>query len=136
MRRSVTVLFFFAAAVFFAGCSKSKTIDLSHESYSDLAPGYEWAVVKVPYVAFRSGCGYSDTITGHARNGDIFLVKGSRFAEIPVEADENTSKKKSVASSEKILWYEFDKGWLDQNSVTIYDTKLKAQSAAEKIVSN
>ncbi|WP_407396895.1 hypothetical protein [Treponema sp.] len=133
MKKIFTV---FASFVFFflLGCSKERTIDLNSSDSLSITPDQEWAVIKVPYAAFLQDCDYSSIVRAHARSGDVFLVKGKEFIKKEIEESNSKRRKKNVEEFE--LWYKFEEGCLSASLVDIYDTKLKAQTASEKLKKN
>lgn len=124
MKRTFSVLVFFLA-IFLSGCMQKK-VDLSFQDESSITPDQEWLVVTVPYAAFRLSADFSSEICFHARSGDIFLICGKR----KVLLDDNTDKKGS--GKDYLLWYKVEQGWIDSSLVAVYDTKLKAESAAKR----
>ncbi|MCI5830199.1 MAG: hypothetical protein SPJ89_06225 [Treponema sp.] len=125
-----SVLFF---SLFISGCTKERTINLNSEDLRCITPDQQWAVIKVPYAAFLESCDYSSAVKHHARTGDIFLVKGKEYVKKQQEENESRRNRKKIAEFE--LWYKFEEGCLDSSLVDIYDTKLKAQTAASRITS-
>ena len=112
----VTLLSFAAVS-----CSQKKVISFDTSNPLAMTPGVEWAVVSVPYAAFRESPAYHSTVTAQARSGDIFMVKGKRFV-----------KDSETKGSYYQTWFYFEKGWLEANSVKIYDTQLKAETASSE----
>lgn len=109
--------FVFITAVFFAGCTKNgREADLS--AAQNLASSNEWCVISVPYAAFKSEPSSQAEVMNHGRRSDIYEITGRKYI---------TEKKKTV------IWYQFDKGWLPESSVLVYDNQLKAQTAAESM---
>ena len=113
-----------------AGCSKRETVDIHGEDALALAPDIEWAVISEPYVAYRSGPGFDYHIAGHGRKGDVLQVNGRSYVRYESVNGEGRNAKTTVGYT---TWYKFSDGWLDQNSVTVYDNKLKAENAAKKL---
>ena len=109
----------------FTSCNKKDQIALNSADIIDIAPDLQWALVVVPYAAFRADCSFSSEVLGNARKGEIFMLTGKRTV---LENDLEDSGEKR-----KIVWYHFDKGWLDESLVKIFDTKLKAESALRGI---
>ncbi|MCQ2240595.1 hypothetical protein [Treponema sp.] len=128
------IVFLCAASLFISSCSKERTINLNSSDSLSITPDQEWAVIKVPYAAFLESCDYSSSVKTHARSGDIFLVKGKEFVKKTVEDTGNKRRKKIVEEFE--TWYKFEEGCLSSSLIDIYDTKLKATSASEKLKKN
>lgn len=111
----------FSAILFFACDKKSVSIDLSNKDYIELNPNISWAVVIEPYAAFRSEASWSAPTNDHCRLGDVLMITGNAILDNPIE------------QNEKEIWYRFDKGWLSEGSVSVYQNKLKAQKAASTL---
>lgn len=98
----------------FAGCSKTgREADLSVSE--NLANSSEWCVITVPYAAFKETPSSQADVINHGRRSDIFEVTGKKYITV---------------NKQTVLWYQFDKGWLPESSVIVYENKLKAQTAA------
>ncbi len=108
-----------------SSCQKKDQIVFNSADIIDIAPDLQWALVIVPYAAFRADCSFSSEVLGNARKGEIFMLTGKRTI---LENDMEDS-----GENRKIVWYHFDKGWLDESLVKIFDTRLKAESAAREI---
>ncbi|WP_295797814.1 hypothetical protein [uncultured Treponema sp.] len=118
---AVLVVFF---TVIFSSCIQKK-IDLNFQDESFIAPDQEWLVVTVPYAAFRVFADFSSEICFHARSGDIFLICGKQKVQV-INAEEKKSSK------DYLVWYKVEQGWIDGSLVAVYDTKLKAETAAKR----
>ncbi|MCH5291243.1 MAG: hypothetical protein J1D88_05705 [Treponema sp.] len=105
-----------------SGCFKKKEIAFDSSDPLALLPDVQWAVVVQPYVAFRAEPGFEKQVQDHGRRGDIMQVQGKRLV-----------KTESGPSGKITAWYEFEQGWLEDTVVSIYDNKLKAQTAASKL---
>ncbi|MBQ0168119.1 MAG: hypothetical protein KBT02_13520 [Treponema sp.] len=111
----LTVLFVFILML--NGCTKAgREADLSDSV--NLAASNQWSVVSVPYAAFKSEPSESADVIDHGRRSDYYEIKGKKYV---------TDKK------ETILWYQFEKGWLPESSVIVFDNQLKARTAAESM---
>lgn len=108
----------------FVSCQKRNLIELNSNTL-DIAPDLQWALIVVPYAAFRADCTFSSQVQGSARKGEIFVVKGKKSISEESNGEDN--------SLDKTIWYNFEQGWLDESLVRIFDTKLKAQNAAKRI---
>lgn len=106
-------------------CRRQKGIELNSLDVQNISPDREWAVVTVPYAALRAEADSSSAVSSHARSGDIFLICGKKY--VKAEADDG-------AKTEYVLWYKFEKGWIAQPLVAVYDTRLKAASASKKML--
>ena len=78
----------------------------------------EWAVINTPYAAFREAPFFSSEVCAHGRKGDIYYVFGK-------------SIQKTEFGSE--IWFEFEKGWINNKDLLIFDNQLKAQETSKKI---
>lgn len=108
----------------FVSCQKRNLIELNSNPL-DIAPDLQWALIVVPYAAFRTDCTFSSQVQGSGRRGEIFVVKGRKSISEESNGEDN--------SLDKTIWYHFEQGWLDESLVRIFDTKLKAQNAAKRI---
>ncbi len=118
---SFLLLFVF---IVFSGCAKKGKIELYESHAAEINPDTEWAVVTSPYAALRKEPNLSSETESVARKGDIFIVSGRRTIPIPTEG-----KMKSHSS----IWYKrLEGGWVEGSLVEVYDTRLKAESIAEK----
>lgn len=118
-KTSIVLLVIFTSLICFS-CKKSKneiTID-STDSLS-LSPSVKWAVVVEPYAAFRKEASWNSQVHDHCRLGDVLMIEGN--AIMPSSIDDNA----------KEIWYRFDKGWLSETSVSVYQNKLKAERASK-----
>ncbi len=106
-----------AFSFLFFSCEKNenaKTIDLPAELA--FASDELWAVFIEPYSPFYAQPDLLSNIEAHARRGDVIPLMGRRI------------------TANKELWYHFEKGWVPQNSVTLYTNRLKAQNAANALL--
>ncbi len=115
------ILFFLLS---FSSCQKRNLIEVNSSSL-EIAPDLQWALIVVPYAAFREDSSFSSQVKGSARKGEIFVVKGKKSIREESNGDDN--------SLDRTIWYNFEQGWLDESLVRIYDTKLKAQNAAKRL---
>ncbi len=99
----------------FFSCRQNRTISFDSSKPLAITPGVEWAVVTVPYAAFREEAGFEHSVTSHARSGEIFMVQGKRFL-------------KNEDSPDYTTWYLFEKGWLDASAIKVYDSQFKAET--------
>jgi hypothetical protein len=99
------------------GCSgrSGKEIQFDKSEPLALAPDVSWAVVLDPYAGFRRETAWSAEVVSYCRKGDILQVLG----ETTVKESGN--------------WYEFKNGWLQESAVTIYNNRLKAETAAARL---
>lgn len=111
----VSFLFILFALVIVTGCTKTgRTADLS--AADNLAISNEWCVISVPYAAFKSEPSEAAEVVEHGRRSDMYEIVGKKYV---------TEKKQTV------IWYQFEKGWLPETSVVVYQNKLKAKTASE-----
>ncbi len=124
------ILFIVFTLFIYISCKNQKKIEIDSSNVVGITPDLEWAVVQLPYVAFRKDADFSSEVTFHARKGDIFLVKGKKNISFFIES-ENPKDKPTLKTS---CWYYFSEGWLEENNIAIYDTKLKALEVSKKIL--
>lgn len=99
---------------FFTGCEKKDEAIVFDDTYPlALAPDVEWAVVKNPYAAYKKEMGWSSSVIGHSRRGDILQILGH-------SVDKNDEK-----------WCLVEKGWLPESCLNIYNNRLKAEKVSE-----
>ena len=103
-------------------CIKNKTIKLDSNDEAAFVVGVEWAVVSSPYAAFRVDHGFEYVVSSHARQGDVMQIEGCYYQNAKNEEGENVV----------YTWYKFEKGWLDNTVVEVYDNRLKAQTVSER----
>lgn len=77
-----------------------------------------YALVIETYISLRDKPGYSGIIVAHARQKDVFSVKGIDI----VSADSSQS-----------LWIDLGSGWVPRSCVRLYPTKEKALTEAKKL---
>jgi len=117
MKKILVVLIL--ACVALCSCSRNEKIVFDSSDSLALAMDVNWAVVSDPYVAFRSEPGYENDVKEHGRMGDILMVRGKRYYK---------------QDGENVFWYNFDQGWLEENSIRVYDNKLKAETASKELL--
>lgn len=106
----------------FISCGKDKDeIDIHQDDILALNPSVQWAVVVEPYAAFRTEASWDAPTNDHSRLGDVLMIEGNLILD------------SSNESQSKEIWYRFDKGWLSETSVDVYQNKYKAQSASNEI---
>lgn len=106
----------------FVSCRKDKDeIDIHQDDMLALNPTVQWAVVIEPYAAFRTEASWNASTNDHSRLGDVLRIEGNAILE---SSNETTSKE---------IWYLFEKGWLSETSVDVYQNKYKAESASKEI---
>lgn len=106
----------------FISCGKDKDeIDIHQADILALNPSVQWAVVVEPYAAFRTEASWNAPTNDHSRLGDVLMIEGNLILD------------SSNESQSKEIWYRFDKGWLSETSVSVYQNKYKAQSASKEI---
>lgn len=97
-----------------SGCTKTgREADLSETD--SLASSHEWCVITVPYAAFKNEPSEQAEVIEHGRRSDIYEVTGKKYV---------------TENKQTMVWYQFEKGWLPESSVLIYQNRLKAQTAA------
>lgn len=114
LKKALASLFLFLI-FFLTSCSKTKSINIELKNPESINPGIQWALINEPFVAFRSDSDFDSEVTSHGRLGDVEKVIG-------------------VFRKKERVWYRFSKGWLDEGSVIIYDTQLKALSKSKEVL--
>lgn len=114
----VLLLVVFTSVVFFS-CKRKADIQVDNSDSLSLSPAVLWAVVVEPYAAFRKEATWDSAVHDHCRFGDVLMIEGN--AIMPSTIDANA----------KEIWYRFDKGWLSESSVSVYQNKLKAEKASK-----
>jgi|SRR5574344_1870456 hypothetical protein len=109
-------------ALLVTGCFRSGAISFDTSDPNALTPGIEWAVITEPYAAFRKESNFGSAVASEARRGEIYEVTGKTIVLNGKDAP-----------SKETTWYEFEKGWLDESVLTIYDNKMRAKAAAAKL---
>ena len=122
-KNSVLIFFILVSVIMLSSCVKRGKIKFDSREPLSLMPGIEWAVVDEPYVAFRKENTFESVVESEARRGEIYEVTGKTVVVNGNDAPTKTT-----------IWYHFDKGWLDESAVTIYDNKLRAQTAAAALI--
>lgn len=117
MKKSFAILLLIC--LFFCSCSRNDRIVFNSDDSLSLAMDIQWAVVSDPYVAFRVEPGFEKDVKDHGRMGDILMVQGKRYF---------------IQDGENVFWYYFDEGWLEENSIRVYDNKLKAETASKELL--
>lgn len=110
------LVFFFIFAFVFFSCKKNNAspITLDAHDAESLSPDSKWALVIEPYAGFRENPSWDSKVLSYCKKGEIFLVQGSS------PRDETT-------------WIQFEKGFLPETSVSIYQNKYKAESAKKQL---
>ena len=119
--RLFLLLIFLISSAFFSCKNNRREIQIDNSDTISLSPAITWAVVVEPYAAFRKEATWDSPVHAHCRFGDVLMIEGN--AIMPSTIDENA----------KEIWYRFDKGWLSETSVSVYQNKLKAQNAAKSM---
>ncbi len=120
MKKISAALVLFSLCALSFSCKNKKSIDINCDGL-ELSPDIKWALIVEPYVAYRSASGYENHVLDHGRRGDILQLIGSDF----VYSDDQPSN--------YVVWYKFEKGWLSESDVKLYDNKFKAENAAKKL---
>jgi hypothetical protein len=84
--------------------------------------GAEWAMLLEPYAIFRVEPDIDAHSGMYGRRGDIEKITGRRIRI--TRASEGTIK---------VVWYDFEKGWLPESSVAVFPNELKARNAAKTL---
>ena len=120
MKNKNICLLVFSLFVFcsmFFSCQRAenkKNIELPEEL--NFSSDELWAVFIEPYSPFYAEPSVLSDIEAHARRGDVVPLIGRKISE------------------KKELWYNFEKGWVPQNSVTLYTNKLRANNASKALL--
>jgi hypothetical protein len=113
MKRSAVVLLAFLVTGCFAP-RWTQPVDIT-EATEGTAYGERWGVLNDPYATFRERPDFTSTVSGHGRRGDVEKV---------------TKEVILVTGGTRERWYGFEKGWIQENSVTLCSNLLKARSLA------
>lgn len=97
---------------------------LPGEEPLDYLPGVEWAVITDPVAAFREDAGFENKVLQHARRGDVLMVTGKKISSI----------KDSDGTVRVVTWYGFDRGWLVEDSLSVYGNRMNARAAASRLL--
>ncbi|MCK9170063.1 MAG: hypothetical protein M0P01_06570 [Treponema sp.] len=110
-------VFFIVLSCVMTGCAKKTGGEIMFDNSEPLAlaPDVSWSVVLDPYAGYRKLPSWNSAVTSYCRKGDILQVLG----ETAVKGSGN--------------WYEFKNGWLPETAVTVYNNRLKAETAASKL---
>lgn len=109
----------FLISLVFVSCVRKEKIVFDSSEPLAMAMDVEWAVVSDPYVGFRSSPGFENDVKAHGRMGDVIMVLGKRYYQ---------------QDGKNVFWYSFESGWLEENSVRVYDNKLKAENASKELL--
>ncbi|MDY4210892.1 MAG: hypothetical protein SOX64_05670 [Treponema sp.] len=108
---------------FLSSCKpRNEQIVFQENDVINLNPSISWAVVTEPYAAFRKEASWDSSALDHCKLGDVLMIEGCVIL----------NKKNDLSVKE--IWYRFDKGWLVESSVSVYQNKLKAQKAAASLL--
>lgn len=121
---SKTTLFIFSMLfVFsFSSCNQNKNqIVIDNQDFLSLLPSVSWAVVTEPYAAFRRDASWDSVVVDHCRYGDVLMVDG------------NAIMTSMINSAQKEIWYRFDKGWISETCLNVYQNKEKALKASKSM---
>ena len=127
MRNEMKNRFIFFILVFIfmiSSCYKAKEISLEKINSLAITPDLEWAVIVVPYATFKERPDYASDVINYSRIGEIMLVEGKK---------KNKSLSSESNSTEYVMWYKFEKGWLDESLVKVFDTKYKAEKELKNL---
>ena len=118
-------LVFILLLTFFSACKRRHEISFEFPDGNPLAylPGSQWAVIKEPLVGLRESDSYESKVTEHVRRGDVFEVTGKRISNV----------KDADGKNVVVTWYGFDIGWAESSVVLVYDNKMRAENASEKM---
>lgn len=117
--KKLFIFVIFSSVIFLFSCSKNKMgvpADLSH--IENLVVSGEWAVVTIPYAAFRAEPVIQSKIVAHSRRGDIYPVIGKFLQKF----EDNSQQ----------VWYKFEEGWLLESELSIFSNKLQAEYASSQ----
>ena len=119
LKKSLFILLLAVSVFALSSCEKKEELVIEFDNTHPLAlaPDVEWGVVTEPYVGYKKDSDWSSQVTGHCRKGEILQILGKR----------------QDASGEK--WFYTEKGWLSENSLSIYSNRYKAEKVAEDLLS-
>lgn len=81
---------------------------------------YQWAVVKIPYVACRENPSYEAKVVKNLRKDMMGKIVGERTVKV-VDGDDEKYEK----------WLALDDGWIPENSVSVYMNRMRAEKAVK-----
>ncbi|MFI3258176.1 MAG: hypothetical protein R3Y36_07765 [Spirochaetales bacterium] len=106
----------FLSCLLFSACDTKKPyVPIDVSGTVGLATSSQWAVIIDPYVSYRTVPGDLAKASTYGRTGDVIEVIGSTIADY---------------SGTKILWYQFENGWLPETILNVYTNKLQAEFMA------
>jgi len=87
-------------------------------------PGTEWAVVTEPIACLRADIGFEEKVNVRVRIGDMMQVRGRKIVRIETAEGRESS----------MVWYLFDRGWMEETSLKVFDNKMRAESMSKKLL--
>ena len=120
MKKIFYICLLFVCLLNFNSCQKNDetVIILDNSEPLALAPDVEWAVITDPYAAYKTEMGWTSSVAGHCRKGEILQIKGKSL------------------DSNKENWYLFENGWLPENCLSVFSNRLKASAVSEQLLSS
>lgn len=120
MKKIFYICLLFVCLLNFNSCQKNDetVIILDNSEPLALAPDVEWAVITDPYAAYKTEMGWTSSVAGHCRKGEILQIKGKSL------------------DSNKENWYLFENGWLPGNCLSVFSNRLKASAVSEQLLSS
>jgi hypothetical protein len=104
------------AAAFFASCAKNTSLGtLELPSTPAVSTSDRYALVLDPYISLRDKPGEQGVTVAHGRRGEIHEVTGKKIIE---------------RLNENEVWVNLGTGWVLSDSVELYSSREKAETAA------
>lgn len=117
MKKLVLILCFLLVILASSCFLQKKEQPVNLDIFSSVGSDVEWAMIIDPYAAFYEEPSKSSAVKSHGRRADILEVRGKRIV---------------ISNPKNIVWYEFEKGWLESSSISVYSNKLQAEHASQK----
>ncbi len=109
-----------AFSCLFFSCREKDAIVFNEADLEALDIEYQWAVVKIPYVACRENPSYEAKVVKNLRKDMMGKIVGERTVKV-VDGDDEKYEK----------WLALDDGWIPENSVSVYMNRMRAEKAVK-----
>ena len=113
----ITAIFFIALSFFSCTRTKVKQVDLSQ--IEEIRADNKWGVITSPYATYFEKPDDENETSMHGRKGDIIKILGKQI---------------QIDGKNRIVWYKFENGWIQENDIAICTNHLQAKITAEKIM--
>lgn len=78
-----------------------------------------WGVIVDSYASFREEPNIDSHIVSHCRKGDVHKIIGNHIV---------------LDNNKRVLWYQFEDGWLQESTVQIFSNKIQAEKNALSVL--